>query len=72
MAKPPKAKAPSAKKDVNYAPKMITGLMMILVGFLFSITGVGMIVGVPVFLVGFVITGFFFLQMRRQKKGLSD
>jgi thiamine transporter ThiT len=52
----------------NYFPSLLTGLMMMFVGFIFTLTGIGAIIGAPVFLMGFVVAGFFYMQVRRQER----
>ncbi|MFH0961142.1 MAG: hypothetical protein V1820_00470 [archaeon] len=67
----PKGAAPSGaslekKRKKSNLPNLLTGFFMILAGLAFTLTGIGAIVGLPLFLVGIVLTGFFFLKERRE------
>jgi hypothetical protein len=56
------------EKSQNYLPKVLIGLMMVVVGALFSLTTIGIIIGGPVFVAGLVLLGFFYIKMRRESR----
>ncbi len=63
----PRAPAKGKAADGDF-PRVLTGFMMTIVGFLLSITGIGMIIGIPVFFVGMIIMGFFYIRLRREQR----
>jgi hypothetical protein len=48
-----------------YLRRFLIGLMMVVGGFILSITVVGAIIGVPLFLTGFVVMGFFYAKLKQ-------
>jgi|GEM_PF-4045940 len=75
MAKTPaKTREIKEPKDRKAPPKstakanLLTGLFMLVAGAAFTITGIGAIIGIPLFLVGLVFTGFFLMKLRRDSR----
>lgn len=65
----PQKKPPAKNRNL---PGILSGAMMALIGLAFTLTGIGAIVGVPLFLAGFIIAGFFLMRQRAETRSRKN
>ena len=52
--------------------RVMIGAMMILVGIALSLTGIGLVIGLPVFVLGIMLFGFYYIKQKRESAERLD